>query len=131
LISTSEGWSSWLFFQVPNGTPLERWAGEWDESLLEALPNRSGLYEWGIQAPDSDLIVPVYIGKAGGEDSSHTLRDRVPRYLRDGSHGGVQRKMHDYLKRGFTFYFRVKVGLSGTGPCAHLAVLAPHCLVSA
>jgi hypothetical protein len=104
----SSGWSSWTNAKRPNGVPLDRWAGEWDDSIMEALPDCSGLYEWGVKAPDSDMIVPVYVGKTGGLTSENTFKKRVPNYLRTGSHGGMQRKMHEYLKRGFSFYVRTK-----------------------
>lgn len=110
LVEDGEGWSDWINAKRPNGVPLERWAGEWDISILEALPDEPGRYEWGIKAPDSDMVVPVYHGKTGGENSSNTLKKRLVKYVRDGSHGAMKQKMDELLKKGFTFYVRIKVG---------------------
>lgn len=73
--------------------------GEGMRLASNTFPDNEGVYEVRVVPPGGttrDAVV-LYLGKAGGEDTKSSLRQRMDQYMRDGSHKG---ELYDSLLKG-------------------------------
>jgi hypothetical protein len=104
--------SSWRTIMVPKDDPQaienpERFKGRKGEGLRlsnNTFSRNGGVYEVRVVPPGGGKPIVIYLGKAGGEDTSSSLHQRMGQYMRDGSHKG---DMYDaFLKGGCKIQIR-------------------------
>jgi hypothetical protein len=69
------------------------------------FPKNEGIYEIRVVPPGGDPKV-IYLGKAGGEGTGSTLRQRIGQYMNNGSHKADL--YNSLLKAGCSFEVRTK-----------------------
>ena len=85
------GFSSWQTIMHPGGPdPYDRFTKRTGEGLRlrdNCFPKNEGIYEVRVVSPSGyEKPNVIYLGKAGGEGTNSTLRQRMGQYMNDGSH---------------------------------------------
>jgi len=82
-----EGWQTIMCPSFPD--PLNRFTRRTGEGLRlkdNLFPENEGIYEVRVVPPDGGKPTVIYLGKAGGEGTNSTLRQRMGQYMNNGSH---------------------------------------------
>jgi hypothetical protein len=104
------GFEGWQTIMCPSGPdPYNRFTTRTGEGLRlkdNLFPENEGIYEVRVVPPDGGKPKVIYLGKAGGEGTNSTLRQRMGQYMNNGSH---KADLYDsLLKAGCVIQVRTK-----------------------
>jgi hypothetical protein len=104
------GFGGWQTIMCPSGPdPYNRFTTRTGEGLRlkdNLFPENEGIYEVRVVPPDGGKPNVIYLGKAGGEGTNSTLRQRMGQYMNNGSHKADL--YNSLLKAGCVIQVRTK-----------------------